>query len=242
MSGTLDQVLSALGLETIGRMAGQVGISPDQTQRAIGAALPLLLGAMARNAASKEGAQALHRAAVNDHAGNDPTALLGGLLGGGGASAAGGGALAAVLGVLGGTGDAGAARPSAPLADGFGILKHVLGVAQNRAANGVANAGGVSRSSATQLMAMLAPIVMAALGRGAQQKQTGPSGLAGMLGQELGRFGLGGGPAPAGGAAATARPPLGPIDRLLDTDGDGDVDVQDLMSRGASLFGTFTKR
>lgn len=82
MQGILDDVLRALGPDTIGQMAGRIGASPQQTQSAIQAALPLLMGAMARNAATPSGAEALHRAAVRDHAANDPMALVGALLGG----------------------------------------------------------------------------------------------------------------------------------------------------------------
>ena len=243
MTSPLDQVLSMLGPETVARMGNQIGASPSQAHQAISAALPLLMGAMARNVQTPDGAQALHAAAVRDHAGNDLMALLGGLLGGGRNNGAGGGALGAVLGALGGMGGGGgAAGAGSPLSAGMGILGHVLGGAQNRAAGGVASAGGMSSSSAIQLMAMLAPLVMTALGRQAQQQQLGPDGLAGLLGQEMGRFGLGGGAQQTSVPAASSRPPLGPIDRLLDADGDGVVDAHDLMARGSSLLGAFMRR
>jgi hypothetical protein len=243
MSSALDDLLSALGPDTIAQMAGQIGASPQQTERSIQAALPLLMGAMTRNASTQQGAEALHRAAVRDHAGNDPMALLGGLLGGGGGGlggllggsggAAGGGGMGDVLGALGGLlGGGEGAAPGArnPLEDGAGILRHVLGGAQPRAAGGVARAGGIDAGSAAQLMAMLAPLIMAALGRSAQRGGLDAGGLAGVLGNDMSRLGGGNASAP------------GFLGNVLDADGDGDVDANDLLQRGAGLLGAFMRR
>lgn len=234
MQGVLDEVLRVLGPDTIGQMAGRIGASPQQTQNAISAALPLLLSAMSRNAATPGGAEALHRAAVRDHAANDPMAIIGALLGGagGGAGAGAAGQLLGALGGLlgGGAGGEAAGRPRDPISDGLGILGHVLGGAQQRAAGGVARAGGIDAGSAMQLLAMLAPLVMAALGRQAQRGGLDPQGLAGVLGGDLARLG--------GGAPATRDP----VSALLDADGDGDVDAADLLARGAGLLGMLGRR
>lgn len=229
MSSPLDDLLRNLGPDTIQQMAGRIGATPAQTQNAIQAALPLLMGAMSRNASTPQGAEALHRAATRDHAANDPMALLGGLLGGGG-----GGGMGDMLGALGGLlgGGGAASAPSArnPIDDGLGILGHVLGGAQQRAAGGVARAGGIDGGSAMQLMAMLAPLVMSVLGRNAQQRGLDAGGLAGLLGGEMSR--LGGGDPGARGFLGNA----------LDADGDGDVDAADLLQRGAGLLGAFMRR
>lgn len=237
MQGILDDVLRTLGPDTIGQMAGRIGASPQQTQNAIQAALPVLLGAMSRNASTPNGAEALHRAAVRDHSANDPMALVGALLGGGGTGSAAGGGAGQLLGMLGGLlggGGGGGGQASAgardPLSQGLGILGHVLGGAQQRAAGGVGRAGGIDGASAMQLMAMLAPIVMAALGRNAQRGGLDAQGLAGMLGNDVQRM---------GGGRQAARDP---VNALLDADGDGDVDAADLMARGAGLLEMFARR
>ena len=225
----LDEMLRQLDPNTIAQMAGRIGASPQQTQTAIQAALPVLMGAMTRNASTAQGAEALHRAAVRDHAAQDPMALLGGLLGGG----AGGGAsdmLGALGGLLGGGGGAAAPRARSPIDDGMGILGHVLGGAQQRAAGGVARAGGIDAGSATQLMAMLAPLLMSALGRNAQRGGLDAGGLAGVLNNDMSRLG--------GGNAAAS----GFLGNVLDADGDGDVDASDLLQRGAGLLGAFMRR
>lgn len=233
MQGILDDVLRTLGPDTIGQMAGRIGASPQQTQNAIQAALPVLLGAMSRNAATPGGAEALHRAAVRDHAANDPMALIGSLLGGGGGAASGGGAgqlLGMLGGLLGGGGGQAAGGGRDPMSDGLGILGHVLGGAQQRAAGGVGRAGGIDGASAMQLLAMLAPIVMAALGKNAQRSGLDAQGLAGMIGNDVQRL---------GGGQQMARDP---VNALLDADGDGDVDAADLMARGAGLLEMFARR
>ncbi len=233
----LDDLLRNLDPNTIAQMAGRIGASPQQTQSAIQAALPLLMGAMTRNASTPQGAESLHRAAVRDHAAQDPMALLGGLLGGGGGGGAGGGmgdmlgALGGLLGGGGSGGDGGAApRARSPIDDGMGILGHVLGGAQQRAAGGVARAGGMDAGSAMQLMAMLAPLIMSALGRNAQRGGLDAGGLAGVLGNDMSRLGGGNPSAP------------GFLGNVLDADGDGDVDASDLLQRGAGLLGAFMRR
>ena len=66
------------------QIARQLGISPSQASAAIATALPLLLGALGRNASQPQGAQALYGALQNDHAGLDLGSVLGSVLGGGG--------------------------------------------------------------------------------------------------------------------------------------------------------------
>jgi hypothetical protein len=224
----LDQLLGTLDGPTLARMARQLGASPEQTQNAVQAALPLLLGALQRNASTPEGAASLHRAVVRDHQGVDLGQLLGGLLGGS-ASSGGGGLLGAVLGAMGG-GPAPTATSPSGLDLGQAILKHVLGGAQPRAAGGIARASGLDPGRAQQLLAMLAPMIMAALGRSTQQNKLDAGGLAALLGREVQRFGA------TGGASGSL------VNSLLDADGDGDVDASDLMQRGAQLFALFGRR
>jgi hypothetical protein len=51
-------------------MSQAIGADQDITQKALGAALPLLLGALAKNAGNRDGADALHRAVAKDHDGS----------------------------------------------------------------------------------------------------------------------------------------------------------------------------
>ena len=64
------------------QIAQQLGIDPAQASSAITAALPLLLGALGRNASQQQGAQSLYNALQNDHSGPDNSVLdIGSVLG-----------------------------------------------------------------------------------------------------------------------------------------------------------------
>lgn len=184
-----QQLQQGQGLQQVSQ---QLGIDPGQASTAVGAALPLLMGAMGRNAQQPQGAEALLGALQRDHApaaggGFDLGGLLGSVLGGGG----GGGAT-----------------------DGAGILGHVFGGNSERAAQGLSQATGLDSSKTSQLLAILAPIVMSYL---AQRFANGgsPTQLSQALGQEAQAAGNG-----------------GLLTAVLDQDGDGD-----LLKLGGGLFG-----
>ena len=77
----LLRALQGPQMEQIGQ---QLGLSPQQAGGAVSAALPLLLGALGRNAQQPGGAQSLYSALERDHAGLDMGSVLGSVLGGGG--------------------------------------------------------------------------------------------------------------------------------------------------------------
>ena len=70
MDNLLEQLTSNLDASTISSIAKQIGANEDQTNKAIQGALPTLLGAMASNSQSKEGAQGLLSALDKDHDGS----------------------------------------------------------------------------------------------------------------------------------------------------------------------------
>jgi len=234
MSGLVDAVMAQIGDDEVGAIAQRFGMSPGQAQAAIEQTLPLMVGAMAKNAATPDGAQALHTA-LGDHVGNDLGGLLGGLLGGGSGGGGAGGGLGslgslaeAVLGGMGG----GASQTAAPapggndMLGGIGgaILGHIFGNKRGQAEQGLGQTTGLGGANAGQLMAMLAPIVMAVLARMNQQRGLGPGGLTDMLGSETQRT------REAGGVGG------GLLGAVLDGVGDGDVDLSDLLSMGGSVI------
>lgn len=240
----LDEVLKHIDGNTLGAIAQQIGASPQQAQSAIQVALPAILGGMQRNIANG-GGDALHAAVTKDHAGVDLGGMLGGLLGGGGGGA--GGLLSSVMGMMGGGQQQGGAggllgsvlgavagggqQEGGAMGAGMKILGHVLGGSQQRATQGVAQASGLSGQGAQALMAMLAPMVMGALGKAVGNG--GAQGLAGVIGGDLSRLGSG---------APQAAQQKGFMGGLLDADGDGDVDAADLLQRGSMLMGLFGKK
>ena len=158
-----EELLSQLQGAPLQQIADQLGTNPSQAQSAVSAALPMLLGALGRNAAQPQGAADLFGALQRDHVGR--AAGSGGL----------GDLLGSVLGGMGGGGAGGAA-------DGASILGHILGGNQQRAEAGLGQATGLG-ANAGQLLQILAPIVMAFL---AQRTQAGGMD-AGSLGAVLGR-------------------------------------------------------
>ena len=67
MDSMTDEILSQLGGAPMQRMAQHTGIDQTQLAGAVAAALPLLLGALGRNADRPGGAEALYGALGRDH-------------------------------------------------------------------------------------------------------------------------------------------------------------------------------
>ncbi len=85
MSNTItDDLYSQLEGQPLQKISQQLGIGPAQMAGAVSAALPLLIGALGRNASQEDGASALYGALDKDHRGLDLGNVLGSVLGGGG--------------------------------------------------------------------------------------------------------------------------------------------------------------
>jgi hypothetical protein len=113
---------------------------------------------------------------------------------------------------------------------GQGILGHVLGGQQRQVESGLSQATGLDSAGAGKLLAMLAPVVMGALGKAKQQGNLDASGLSNLLGEQK--------------AEISKRDPqaMGLLDRLLDSDGDGDFDMGDAAKHGMGLLGKLFKK
>src|SRR4051812_38967299 len=153
MSGLIDDVMSHLRDAQVQQIANQLGTDPAQARTAIEHAVPLIVGGMAQQARTPQGAGALADA-LGQHAGLDMGSVLGSVLGSGGSG-------------IGGS-----------------ILGHIFGANHAAANQGLGQATGLDQQNAGQLMAILAPIVMAALANHAQaQGNLNPGGLGSILGQ-----------------------------------------------------------
>ena len=82
-----DELINHLQGEPLARISDQLGLSQTQVAEATQAAMPLLLGALGRNASQTAGAESLFNALQDDHAGLDIGSVLGSVLGGGGQGA-----------------------------------------------------------------------------------------------------------------------------------------------------------
>lgn len=196
MSDLVRDVINQLGPDQFQAMARQLGVTPSQAQAAVHQAVPMMVGGLARNASSDTGASNLHGALQRDHAGVNPANLLGSILGG------------------------------ASGRDGLGIIGHIFGNRRDQAAQGLGQSSGISGPAAAQLMAMLAPVVMAALGNMTRSQNLD----ANRLGRELDQQ-----PAVQGGLAG------GLLNSLFDRDGDGQVSTAEMMQAGGALLRAFNK-
>ena len=189
------QVLSG---QMTGQLSRALGTDEGTAQKAASAALPMILGALAKNAAKPDGAAALMGALDRDHDGS-------------------------ILD------DVGAFFGKADTTDGNGILKHALGNHRDPLEEGIAKASGLDAKKMSMMMAMLAPVVMGALGKVKRERQLDAGGLSDLLrGEER--------------TMRTKAPEMGLMGSLLDQDGDGSI-LDDVVGKiGKGLLGGLLNR
>jgi len=195
-----DILSEVAGGDTVRTLSKQLGADEGATAKAISGALPMLVSALAKNAGSAGGADALAGALSRDHDGS---------------------VLDNVAGFLG--------QGKQASSMGEGILRHVLGGSRGNVERGLGQMSGLDAGSTGKLLAMLAPLVMGALGKQQRQGGMNAGALAQMLGQESDR--------------AQRREPaaMGMLGKLLDADGDGQIG-DDVAKLGKSLLGSFLRR
>lgn len=190
MSALLEILAGSLGRGAVDQISSRLGLNPNTTGRIVQAAIPLLVGALARNSSSPSGATALQSALNKDHDGS---------------------VLDDVLGFLG----------SSQQGPGAGILRHVLGEQQSTVQSTIGQAAGVDGAQAGQVLEMLAPLVMGALGKKSAQEGLDAGGLSQFL---------------QGEAQAVQQPQpdiMGSLLGMLDQNKDGNVvdDVSSLLGK-----------
>lgn len=192
-SSIFDLVTSQLGSGQLSQIQEQLGLDERTTQKAVPAALGTLLGALAKNSQSSSGAEALLGALTKDHDGS---------------------VLDDLAGALGG---------SEGLSAGNSILKHVLGGSRGSVETGLGRSLGVDQGQMGQLLALLAPIIMGALGKARREQGFDAGSLAKTLGRER--------------SVVQQKMPsgLGGLGSIFDADGDGDF-VDDLAKKAAGGF------
>ena len=189
MNPLIGMLASQLGGPAIQQISQQIGADSGTTQSAVSMALPMLLSAFGNQAATADGAEAIHQA-TQAHDGS------------------------ILDNVMGFVGNAGAASM------GSALLGQVLGGGTHNAmADSISQQTGMDSGAATQLLGMLAPLVMGALGKSSQEQGgLDVNGLAQMLGGMSGGNDL-----------------LGMATQAIDADGDGNI-VEDLGNMLGKLF------
>ena len=107
---------------------------------------------------------------------------------------------------------------------GAGILRHVLGGRQQTVQTGLSQATGLDAGKIAQLLTMLAPLVMGALGRAKRENQLDDNGLSTLLTSEDQRL------------KESAPGVMGALGRFLDQDNDGSV-MDDVGGMLGKAFG-----
>ncbi len=139
----LTMLQSQLSDNVLRQLSQQVGASPEQTASAANGIFAALLGGLAGNAASSPNSlQSLVAALDRDHDGS----ILDDL--------------GEIIGSM-----ANSNQPASSTLNGAGILQHILGDQQQTVAQQVGQNSGLSMQQVMRLMPLLAPIVMAVLGR-----------------------------------------------------------------------------
>ena len=182
-------------LDQLSQSAG--GASREQTQAAASGILSTLTSALAKNAARPGGANALVSALDRDHDGS---------------------VLDDVMGFLGGS-----RKPvNERTMNGSGILKHILGERQDGVSNMIGKMTGMESGNVGNLMSILAPMVMGALGKARNQHGMNTNGIVDLLSSSVR-------------SEENQRQEMGLLGRFLDADGDGSI-MDDLANMGMKAF------
>ena len=114
---------------------------------------------------------------------------------------------------------------------GDGILRHALGSNRGRVESSLGKSTGLDANSIATILKVAAPLIMGALGKSQRSNHMDANALSQMLRNEE--------------AEIQVKTPqsAGLMNMLLDTDGDGDVDLTDIVQSGLpNLLGGLFKR
>ena len=143
MEGILDVLNSELGKKVINGVSSSTGTDTGKTNSVLTMALPVLMKAMERNAASPEGADGLMKALTHKHDGHILDNLSG-FFGGG--------------------------VDDHMKQDGEKILGHVLGQKQQGVQQVLGQKAGLDSGAVGEILKVAAPILMSFLGKQAKQQ------------------------------------------------------------------------
>ncbi|PKQ45580.1 DUF937 domain-containing protein [Confluentibacter flavum] len=160
MTGILDLLNSDLGKTIVSGVSNETNQPQSKTQDVLTMALPVLMAAMKRNAATPQGAEGLMSALNSKHDGS-------------------------ILDNIGGLFSGGVGNDV--MEDGSKILGHVLGSKQQNVQMAISQKSGIDVNSVAQILKVAAPILLGVLGNQAKKQHVNsPSGLESLLGGMLG--------------------------------------------------------
>lgn len=199
----MDLLQGQLSDGVLDQLTKQIGANDkQQTAAATAGIMNTLVGALAKNASNPEGAQSLSNALDRDHDGSVLTDLMGMFTGGGQVQ-----------------------QQNSRALNGSGILNHILGDRQGGAIDMISKLSGLDSGKTGNLMTMLAPLLMGALGKTKRQQGLDVGGLAGLLSGTVTQQ-----------RQSQQNPTMGLVTKFLDSDGDGSI-VDDVANIGMKLLG-----
>jgi hypothetical protein len=202
-----DLLQGQLSEDMLSQLSQQLGgAEKEKTAAAATGIMNVLVGGLAKNASKPEGAQSLNNALERDN--HDSL-------------------LENIMGMLGGNQ---AAVSNQRAANGAGIINHILGDRQSGAVDMISKMSGLDQGQTGNLMTMLAPMLMGALGQQKKQNNLGADGIAGLLTQVVSQQ-----------KQSSGNPTMDLAMRFLDSDGDGSV-MDDVANIGMKFLGNFFKK
>ncbi len=164
MANLIDLLQGQLSEGLVEQFANQLGGADKQkTAEATSGIISMITSALAKNAATPEGAGALASALDRDHDGSILDDLMGYATGNMQQSS----------------------NVNANALNGAGILKHILGGKQGNAIDVISKMSGLESDKTGNLMAMLAPIVLGMLGKQKRQENLDQGGLSDILSKTI---------------------------------------------------------
>jgi hypothetical protein len=154
----MDMVQQHLGESEVNQISQQLGVSPGVAQTAIAAAIPMIVGGMARHASQPQGASTIQDAiTAHDGVTDDVGSVL-------------------------------QSGPPADVGASGGLLGRILGNHHDAVQQGVQQASGLDGEKVKKLLMMLSPVVLGVLARrqfgGQNAQQVDPGQLGNVLHQE----------------------------------------------------------
>ncbi len=154
MDSVMQMLLSQLGTGAVGQIGDQLGVDEQKAQQVVGMALPMIMGALNRNASSAGGADALVGALQRDHDGSILDNLSQSLM------------------------------AQETVDDGTKILGHVMGDRRSQVVNSVSRATKLDSGQVLKVFSLLAPVVLGALGQMQRKKNLDAQGMSSLLQEE----------------------------------------------------------
>jgi hypothetical protein len=196
----LDEIRAQLPPDTVARLSERTGSSPEQTSAAISAALPMLLGALANSSARPGGAESISRAIERDGHGTEDLAAT----------------LERELQV-------------GPAPANQRMVNHMLGQRRAPVEQALAAKTGMPAGGVAQILEVLGPLVMGAVGQQQRGKGLNPADLTDYLGQQKS-------------SAKSKSGDLGSmLFDMLDANDDGSI-VDDVMRLAGQFMGSGPKK